>query len=123
LGDAALVWFAHAVDAVPTMLEIVRRLAEGRPAIPTRAGVNYGHVVWREADVIGRDVNVAARLVDLARPGEVLCTATARAGSDPHVVRFKTRGLALLAGIDRRIPVFVATPVDRRSRACAAVPG
>ena len=116
LGDGALVWFARAATAVPTMLEVVTELANGSPAIPTRASVHYGHVVFRDADglgrdVIGRDVNVAVRLVDVARPGEVLCSATARAGTNPTGIRFTTRGVAALAGIDRRMHVFAATRV------------
>ncbi len=120
LGDGALVWFAHALQAVPTMLEIVRDLADGDPSIPARAGVHYGHVVWREADVIGRDVNVAARLVDLARAGEILCSATARAAADPEAVRFATRGVPVLEGIDRRIHVYAAGPQRGAVRTCIA---
>ena len=43
---------------------------------PARLGVNAGPVIVRDADFYGRTVNVAARLIDYARPGEVLVPAT-----------------------------------------------
>jgi class 3 adenylate cyclase len=121
LGDGALVWFTHAAAAVPAAIRVVHDLAGGQPKVPARAGVHYGHVLWRDGDVIGRDVNVAARLVDLARAYEVLCSATARAASDPAQVRFATRGAPQMPGIDRRIHVFAATRHVSDGSSCCKV--
>ena len=101
------------------MIEIVDRLARGVPAVPVRAGVHYGHVVWRDEDVVGRDVNVAARLAAVARAGEVLCSATARAATEPGAARFAARGVTALPDIDRRIHVFAAQAEPATSRAGA----
>ena len=113
LGDGALLWFGRPSSAVPSVLRIVERLGDGTPCIPTRAGVHFGHVAFRGADVLGRDVNVAARLCPLARSGEVLCSATARAATSPLDAEFESVGNVALRGIERRIDVY---------RAIASVP-
>jgi class 3 adenylate cyclase len=115
LGDGALLWFGRASTAVPATVEVVERLASGDPCVPCRASVHYGHVAWRGGDVLGRDVNVAARLCPLARSGEVLCSATARAATNPLDAEFELVGNIALRGIERRIDVY-------RAQARALVP-
>ncbi len=39
---------------------------------PAHVGIHAGPVVFQEGDYFGRTVNVAARIADYARPGEVL---------------------------------------------------
>ncbi|MET1001923.1 MAG: adenylate/guanylate cyclase domain-containing protein [Acidimicrobiia bacterium] len=128
LGDGALLWFGRASTAVPATVEVVERLASGDPCVPCRASVHYGHVAWRGGDVLGRDVNVAARLCPLARSGEVLCSATARAATNPLDADFELVGNIALRGIERRIDVYRAqahalgyTPKSSLSSAGATV--
>ena len=42
-----------------------------------RIGVHYGRPAQRGKDLVGHDVNLAARIVDLAAPGEVLVSEAA----------------------------------------------
>jgi len=47
----------------------------GHPRVPpTRGGVAAGHVLLRDGDVFGPVVNLAARAVKLAEPGELVAT-------------------------------------------------
>jgi class 3 adenylate cyclase len=77
IGDAFLVLFASAQDAVTCALSIQRAFAEynttreGDDRIMIRIGVHLGDVIVTKDDVFGDGVNVAARIEPLAEPGGV----------------------------------------------------
>jgi adenylate cyclase len=76
-----------------------------------RIGVHFGSPRRRGDDIIGRDVNLAARIVELAGPGEVLCsedTAT-RAGA-LDAIEFEPLGPVFVRGISEPIPIVRAVP-------------
>lgn len=77
MGDGALLEFASVVDALHACVEIQRRMPERNDGLPAerciefRIGVNLGDVIVDGEDIYGDGVNVAARVEELARPGEV----------------------------------------------------
>lgn len=83
-GDGFLGEFDSAVDAVRCGVEIQRELAARNSSVDTdhrvqmRIGVNTGDVIVDDRDVYGNIVNIAARLEDLAEPGEVYVTRGVR---------------------------------------------
>jgi adenylate cyclase len=114
LGDGAMLYFAHSGAAVPAGLELVERLARsGLP--PARVGIAAGPVVFRDADCFGRTVNVAARIMERARPGQVLATAEVVHVTDPGVARFDALGEDTLRGLSA--PVTLAAASRARSDA------
>jgi adenylate cyclase len=82
LGDGSMAVFDEASQAVPAALDAQRRLAEideiagYRPL--QRAGIHLGRPRKVAGDFLGIDVNIAARVADAARGGEVLVSDTAR---------------------------------------------
>ena len=56
----------------------------GKPADHLRIGVNLGDVIIEGKDIFGDGVNVAARLQQIAEPGEVVLSATAYEHSAPR---------------------------------------
>ncbi|HYC26950.1 MAG TPA: adenylate/guanylate cyclase domain-containing protein, partial [Nitrososphaerales archaeon] len=73
IGDAFLVEFPSAVEAVECAVEM-QRLIEGTGEVRIRIGIHVGDIVHREGDVLGDAVNVAARVEPLAEPGGVCVT-------------------------------------------------
>jgi len=76
IGDAFLVEFESAREAVLCALEIQRSLHQhnsvgGGEPILVRIGVHTGDVVHRDQDVFGDAVNVLSRIEPLAEPGGV----------------------------------------------------
>jgi adenylate cyclase len=71
LGDGALVHAPGAKQVLEIAVEAVDA-AEAHGIWPLHAGVNDGPVVLRDGDLFGSAVNAAARLAELARPGEVV---------------------------------------------------
>lgn len=76
LGDGLLIWFEDACEALQTALVLQqtfeRASAETDVPLWVRMGIHSGRQTRWGDDLIGHDVNVASRVVDVASPGEVL---------------------------------------------------
>ena len=74
LGDGAMLHFERPAAALHAGVEMVADLpAAGLPRC--RVGAHRGPVVSHNGDLYGSTVNIAARINDYARPGEVLVSA------------------------------------------------
>jgi adenylate cyclase len=73
-----------------------------------RVGVNAGRVISREGDYFGRTVNVAARIADFARPGEILVSAEVKERAGTEGVDFQPLGPALLKGLKDEVTLYSA---------------
>src|SRR5262245_62560937 len=74
-GDGLFAEFASVVDAVECAVSLQRGLAERNANLPedqridVRIGINLGEVIVEADDRYGEDVNIAARLQQMAQPG------------------------------------------------------
>jgi adenylate cyclase len=81
MGDGWLVAFDSAADAVTCAIAVQESLAD-HDTIKLRAGIHVGDVTHADEDVFGDGVNIAARLQDLADPGSIVISDTARRSID-----------------------------------------
>jgi adenylate cyclase len=98
LGDGVMFHFPESDGALLTALDLV----EQTPAtvdVRARVGVNTGRVIFRDGDYFGRTVNVAARIADYARPGEVLVSDEVKERWSGDGVRFEAIGPVALKGL------------------------
>jgi len=106
LGDGWIVEFPSISDAVQCALRVHERLV-GHDIIRMRTGIHIGDVVFEEEDVFGDGVNVAARLEELAAPGEVLISDTAYQSLDGKAARqFGDGDVHQLKNVARPIQVW-----------------
>lgn len=77
-GDSFLVAFPSARQAIDCAIGILRASAASSPPIPVGVGLNAGEPVMQDGDYIGSAVNVAARLCEHARAGELLVSDVVR---------------------------------------------
>ena len=115
LGDGLLLWFDDPATAIVTALSLQRAFEEesdGDLPMWVRIGMHWGCPRARGDDIIGRDVNLASRITDLAAPGEVLASAATadQAGELPGVA-YETLGPVFVKGIADPIPLVRAYAV------------
>ncbi len=84
LGDGMLLEFDNTRAAVQAAFKIQDMSRQAAEAVAPdrqlwlRMGIETGRVMVGDDDVYGRDVNLAARLMTLAGPGEIIASARAR---------------------------------------------
>jgi adenylate cyclase len=95
IGDEILYTAPDAVSACTLALDL-SQVCRDHPLLPSvRAGLAMGRVMLRDGDVFGPVVNLAARLVKAAEPGEVVATGDV---TDASGLRSEARGRHRLKG-------------------------
>lgn len=94
LGDGSMAVFSRAEQAVAAALQAQKEAGEVEvegysPSL--RAGVHQGRPQKVKGDFLGIDVNIAARVGDAAKGGEVLVSGAAREELDSGAFRFGSR--------------------------------
>ncbi len=80
MGDAILAVFKHPVNAVVAAMTVQQKIQQysatqlAHEKFQVRIGLNTGEVTWKDNDVFGHPVNVAARMQTAATPGDILLT-------------------------------------------------
>lgn len=107
LGDGVMFHFPDPGPGVVAALEMVDGIREaGLP--PAHVGLDVGPVVLQEGDYYGRTVNLAARIADYARPGEVLVSQAVVDVSGDAGVAFSPIGDVELKGVSGAVALYGA---------------
>ena len=113
LGDGHMAVFPDAQRAVNAAFEAQHQLAtvdvDGHGA-RLRVGVHLGRPRKLGADYLGVNVNVAARVTEAARGGEVLVSGTALAALDTTTLTTSGRRRFRAKGAPRGLDVYVVAP-------------
>ncbi|HET9083496.1 MAG TPA: adenylate/guanylate cyclase domain-containing protein [Candidatus Limnocylindrales bacterium] len=111
LGDGVMFVFPEPAGGVRAALEMVAdaRVAELPPA---HVGLHAGPVLFQEGDYFGRTVNLAARIADYARQGEVLVSQEVVDASLQSDLGFREIGPVELKGIPEPVRLHVALAPD-----------
>lgn len=112
-GDGFLVVFDSARAAVSCALSIQRELTAGEQAVRVRIGLNAGEVLEGDGEPFGAAINLAARVTDRAKGGEILATDTVRqlVGTMPDA-SFRDRGRVALKGFAGRQRLYELRAAD-----------
>ena len=109
IGDELMLRCSDAAGAVELSLAIVHDVGAQHGFPSVRAGLNTGPAVERQGDWFGATVNVAARIADLARGGEILLSeATKNAAGDVSGVEFRERGRRELKNVHEPVLLYAA---------------
>src|SRR6266568_176475 len=118
-GDAVLLEFGSAVAAVTWAVDTQRALSHQEPEAPggvrltLRIGINVEDVIVDEDKLIGDGVNIAARIHQLASPGEIVVTGAVRNYVwNKMPVTFADMGEQKLRNITRPIHAYLIATQD-----------
>jgi adenylate cyclase len=102
LGDGVMFHFRDPTGGVVAALEMIEAVSEA-DLPPAHVGLHTGPVVFQGGDYFGRTVNIAARIAEQARPGQVLVTQEIvdQVGSDG--VTFEPMGAVELKGVSQPV--------------------
>jgi adenylate cyclase len=107
LGDGVMFYFREPGAAVLAALEMVEVVgSHGLP--PAHVGIHAGPVIFQEGDYFGRTVNLAARIAEYARPGEVLVSQEVVDAAEGGPVTFTEIGPVELKGVPGTLRLHIA---------------
>ena len=76
---------------------------------PLHVGLHAGPVIFQEGDYYGQTVNVASRIADYARPGEVLVSQEVVDASGGAKIAFREIGPVELKGVAGAVHLHAAS--------------
>jgi adenylate cyclase len=107
LGDGVMFYFREPADAVLAAIDMTEGV--GRHGLPpAHVGIHAGPVVFQDGDYFGRTVNLAARIAEYARPGEVLASQEVVDAADAAAVSFVEIGPVELKGVPGTLRLHTA---------------
>jgi class 3 adenylate cyclase len=107
LGDGVMIYFREPADAVLAAVEMTERV--GRHGLPpAHVGIHAGPVIFQDGDYFGRTVNLAARIAEYARPGQVLVSEEVVDAADGVPLTFTEIGPVELKGVPGTIRLHTA---------------
>jgi adenylate cyclase len=107
LGDGVMFYFPDPGGGVLAALDMVEGTAS-HALPPAHVGIHAGPVVFQEGDYFGRTVNIAARIAEYARPGEVLVSQEVVDAAGETPVMFTEVGPVELKGLSRALTLHTA---------------
>jgi adenylate cyclase len=107
LGDGVMFYFGDPGQGVLAALDMMEGVAT-HALPPAHVGIHAGPVVFQEGDYFGRTVNIAARIADYARPGEVLVSQEVVDAADGTGVTFTEIGPVELKGVSGTLRLHTA---------------
>ncbi|MGE5595174.1 MAG: adenylate/guanylate cyclase domain-containing protein [Hyphomicrobiales bacterium] len=114
IGDGLLLWFPGACDAIEATLALQAQFEKASSELDlplwVRIGVHWGRPLRRRDDIVGHDVNVAARIVDIAGPGEVVVSEAMVAAMERVLdgIEFEELGPVMMKGIPDPVRLYRA---------------
>ncbi len=107
LGDGVMFYFRDPGQGVLAALDMVVGVAT-HALPPAHVGIHAGPVLFQEGDYFGRTVNIAARIAEYARPGEVLVSQEVVEAADGTPVTFTEIGPIELKGVSGTLRLHTA---------------
>jgi pimeloyl-ACP methyl ester carboxylesterase len=125
MGDGLLLEFPSAVTAVECAVAIQKTMETRNADTPDakrvvyRIGVNFGDVLIDDDEILGDNVNIAARLESVCKPGGISISRSVYDQIDGKLaLGFRNLGLQKLRNITKPVEVFA---IDRSSKTDEAV--
>src|SRR5215813_2173113 len=128
-GDSVIAEFPNPAEAVRCALAVQEELREQHAAAPVaeplqfRIGINLGTIMANGRDVLGDNVNIAARIENIARPGGICISGAVYDRIKGELgAAFRCLGPQTLKNISRPVLVYEAAGPDAARSAVSSPP-
>jgi class 3 adenylate cyclase len=82
LGDGLLAYFLNMDDALQASVDINQaNISLNQKMMLSHIGIDYGEIIFRDNDIYGDAVNVASRMLDIAKSGQTIISEQAYANT------------------------------------------
>ncbi|MCD4696425.1 MAG: tetratricopeptide repeat protein [Bacteroidales bacterium] len=109
IGDGNLIMFLSAIEAVRFAIGLQKRLKDD--VLTIRAGIHIGDVIFKDDDIFGSAVNMAARIEPLAPPNGIYISEDVRNQvRNKEGIQIRFIGSHELKGIDEPVKVYEINP-------------
>jgi adenylate cyclase len=108
LGDGVMLHYPSPASGVVAALAMVNAVSAAELP-PAHVGLHAGPVIFQEGDYYGQTVNLAARIADYARAGEVIVSQAVVDASAESPVAFRAVGPVELKGVVGAMELYAAT--------------
>lgn len=113
MGDGAMICVPDATRAVALAERTLAAVSTHPDLLPVRIGAHTGPAVMHDGDWYGSAVNVAARLVGIARPNEALVSDSTREAAGVEARFLSRRDVVGLRGVGSPVGVWPLRPGRR----------
>lgn len=111
MGDGFLIEFSSAVDSVECALDWQSKIKDRKHPLQFRIGINLSDVITEDDDMYGNGVNIAARIENLAEPGEIYISQEVYNQVENKInIGFEDLGNQVLKNIEKPVHVFKILP-------------
>jgi adenylate cyclase len=118
IGDALMLAFRQAPDAVRFASELEQTVRRDRSMPPLRIGMHCGPAIYRGGDYLGTTVNLASRVATQAAAGESLMTQVVADRVDDGA-RVEPVGVRMLRGAEKPLSLYrLRREEERRDPVC-----
>jgi adenylate cyclase len=107
LGDGVMLHFPNPGNGVVGALDMVDAIV-GAGLPPAHVGLHAGPVIFQEGDYYGQTVNLASRIADYAKAGEVIVSRSVVDAASGAPVTFREVGPVELKGVTGAMELYAA---------------
>ena len=110
-GDGIMASFTTGVNGVEAAIDMQRKvqeLSKSKPELPLqlKIGINVGEPISEDNDLFGSTVQLAARIVDKAKAGEILISEAVHGLTQGKKIPFEKHGEFEMKGFDHPIATY-----------------
>ncbi len=112
IGDQVVMIAENAVDLLQTARKLNTLTREEQHFLSIHAGLHYGEIVIENNNLFGSTINVAARIMNVACRGEIICSSNFFTQLPPESQQlFRSIGIRKLKNVMTQIELFELIPM------------
>jgi adenylate cyclase len=108
IGDQVVILGDSATDILESAQRLNKLTSEEHHFLSIHAGLHYGPVFIEGTNLFGSTINIAARIMNLAQRGQILCTQTFL-NTVNNVIHFNSLGKHKLKNVPGEFELFLVT--------------